>query len=383
MARLRVRIFCEKTESASEISRGNRLSTTFIGRQRRVQSQAISLFFFGNHVFSRQVSDFSKGRVVPKIVGTADRTLASEACRTTMVCRVRRLPPRAPRVLALALLVSAFVSGANAEATKWTPGEFERSLFATRGSNTPTAADDDVTATPHLLKLYAPWCGHCKKMAPAFDEAATVLKMRNMEVGKVDCADRQSGGAEFCARLNVRGFPQVKLFLGTEDALVDFPMSGDRSSAAMVAFALGGHAARPRQYFREGPRSVRVPVSVSGSDDGDDEDSSEETVSTIALVPKTGVERWRDFALDVALDVSEDVFSCLKNHRLGSLAIFSAAFFVALFGIILTDLVSERIGVPRRGESWDQMRERAEWAAERARRKEKESKKADDGKKTR
>jgi len=299
-----------------------------------------------------------------------------------MARRDRRLPSRAPRVLALALLIAASVAGAAAEATKWTPGEFERSLFATRGSNTPTAADDDVTATPHLLKLYAPWCGHCKKMAPAFDEAATVLRLRNMEVGKVDCADRQSGGAEFCARLNVRGFPQVKLFLGTEDALVDFPMSGDRSSAAMVAFALGGHAARPRQYFREVPRSVRVPE-VSGSDDGDDEDSSEETVSTIALVPKTGVERWRDFALDVALDVSEDVFSCLKNHRLGSLAIFSAAFFVALFGIILTDLGSERIGVPRRGESWDQMRERAEWAAERARRKEKESKKADDGKKTR
>ena len=356
--------------------------------KRRVQSQAISLFFFREPRFVfrvssiSQVSDFSKGRVVPKIVGTSDRTLASEASRTTMARRVRRLPPRAPRVLALALLVSALVSGANAEATKWTPGEFERSLFATRGSNTPTAADDDVTATPHLLKLYAPWCGHCKKMAPAFDEAATVLRLRNMEVGKVDCADRQSGGVEFCAKLNVRGFPQVKLFLGTEDALVDFPMSGDRSSAAMVAFALGGHAARPRQYFREVPRSVRVPE-VSGSDDGDDEDSSEETVSTIALVPKTGVERWRDFALDVALDVAEDVFACLKNHRLGSLAIFSAAFFVALFGIILTDLVSERIGVPRRGESWDQMRERAEWAAERARREEKEAKKLTDGKKTR
>ena len=299
-----------------------------------------------------------------------------------MARRVRRLPQRAPRVLALALLVSALVSGANAEATKWTPGEFERSLFATRGSNTPTPADDDVTATPHLLKLYAPWCGHCKKMAPAFDEAATVLRLRNMEVGKVDCADRQSGGAEFCARLNVRGFPQVKLFLGTEDAL-GFPDVGrplERRDCRVRAG--GGHAARPRQYFREVPRSVRVPE-VSGSDDGDDEDASEETVSTIALVPKTGVERWRDFALDVALDVSEDVFSCLKNHRLGSLAIFSAAFFVALFGIILTDLVSERIGVPRRGESWDQMRERAEWAAERARRKEKESKKADDGKKTR
>ena len=97
-------------------------------------------------------------------------------------------------------------------------------------------------------------------------------------------------------------------------------------------------------------------------------------------MPKTGIERWRDFVFDVALDVAEDVFSCLKDHRLGSLAIFSTAFFVALFGIIITDLVSERLGVPRRGESWDQMRERAEWAVERARRKEK---KADDGKKKR
>ena len=177
-----------------------------------------------------------------------------------MARRDRRLPSRAPRVLALALLIAASVAGAAAEATKWTPAEFERSLFATRGSRRKEAG---VTPTPHLLKLYAPWCGHCKQMAPAFDEAAAALRLRGMEVGKVDCADRARGGAEFCGRLNVRGFPQVKLFLGTEDAAVDFPMSGgDRSSAALVSFALAGHAARPRQYFRE----VRVALSPEGEE---------------------------------------------------------------------------------------------------------------------
>ena len=155
-----------------------------------------------------------------------------------MARRDRRLPSRAPRVLALALLIAASVAGAAAEATKWTPAEFERSLFATRGS---CRKDLDVTPTPHLLKLYAPWCGHCARMAPAFDEAAAALRLRGMEVGKLDCADRARGGAEFCGRLNVRGFPQVKLFLGTEDAAVDFPVSGgDRSSAALVSFALAG-----------------------------------------------------------------------------------------------------------------------------------------------
>ena len=306
--------------------------------------------------------------------------------------RDRRLPSRASRVLALALLIAASVAGAAAEATKWTPAEFERSLFATRGS---CRKDPDVTPTPHLLKLYAPWCGHCARMAPAFDEAAAALRLRGMEVGKLDCADRARGGAEFCGRLNVRGFPQVKLFLGTEDAAVDFPMSGgDRSSAALVSFALAGHAARPRQYFRE----VRVALSPEGeegetegadsadpsaSDDGessrraadddddDDDDDASPKTSRLALVPKTGVERWRDFFADVALDVAADVYRCLSDHKLGSLTIFAVAFFVALFGIIITDLVSERLGVPRRGESWDDMRARAEWETERASRVEK------------
>ena len=306
-----------------------------------------------------------------------------------MARRDRRLPSRAPRVLALALLIAASVAGAAAEATKWTPAEFERSLFATRGSR---RKDPDVTPTPHLLKLYAPWCGHCARMAPAFDEAAAALRLRGMEVGKLDCADRARGGAEFCGRLNVRGFPQVKLFLGTEDAAVDFPMSGgDRSSAALVSFALAGHAARPRQYFREArvrestaepldafeadARSSEAQTAEAGgeTDDSvsDESNRSNDVRSTLALVPKTGLERWRDLATDAALDVAEDVIRCLTDHRLGSLTIFATAFFVALFGIVITDLVSERMGVPRRGESWDDMRARAEWETERARRTEK------------
>ena len=295
----------------------------------------------------------------------------SHSGRVMMARRDRRLPSRAPRVLALALLIAASVAGAAAEATKWTPAEFERSLFATRGS---CRKDPDVTPTPHLLKLYAPWCGHCARMAPAFDEAAAALRLRGMEVGKLDCADRARGGAEFCGRLNVRGFPQVKLFLGTEDAAVDFPMSGgDRSSAALVSFALAGHAARPRQYFREArvrestaedafeadARSSEAGEEAGGeTDDRPDESNRSDVRSTLALVPKTGLERWRDFATHAALDVAEDVIRCLTDHRLGSLTIFATAFFVALFGIVITDLVSERMGVPRRGESWDDMRAR-------------------------
>ena len=43
-----------------------------------------------------------------------------------------------PRVLALALLIAASVAGAAAEATKWTPAEFERVLH-------PVFEEDELT----------------------------------------------------------------------------------------------------------------------------------------------------------------------------------------------------------------------------------------------
>jgi len=35
------------------------------------------------------------------------------------------------------------------------------------------------------LEFYAPWCGHCKKLAPEWDKLATLLKGK-VKVGKVD-----------------------------------------------------------------------------------------------------------------------------------------------------------------------------------------------------
>lgn len=46
-------------------------------------------------------------------------------------------------------------------------------------------------------------CGHCKALAPHYEEAATTLKESNIKLAKVDCVDE----AELCQVYGVQGYP--------------------------------------------------------------------------------------------------------------------------------------------------------------------------------
>ena len=65
----------------------------------------------------------------------------------------------------------------------------------------------------HFIKFYAPWCGHCKKLAPTWSELADELKHnQNVSIGQVDCTQAHN----LCKKLEITGYPTLKSFYSGE-----------------------------------------------------------------------------------------------------------------------------------------------------------------------
>ncbi|RIB02001.1 thioredoxin-like protein [Gigaspora rosea] len=89
---------------------------------------------------------------------------------------------------------------------------------------------------PWFVKFFAPWCGHCKNLAPTWEELSRKLQNK-VNVGEVDCTTEK----DICSKFNIQGYPTLKLIKGADD-ITDY--KGSRQLQSLQEFAEQAASAR-------------------------------------------------------------------------------------------------------------------------------------------
>ncbi|EMF15933.1 disulfide isomerase [Sphaerulina musiva SO2202] len=100
---------------------------------------------------------------------------------------------------------------------------------------TPKNFDKEIlkSGKPALVEFFAPWCGHCKSLAPIYEELAASFEGAKDKViiAKVDADEHKELGKKY----EISGFPTLKWFDGTGKSKPEDYKSG-RDLDSLTAF---------------------------------------------------------------------------------------------------------------------------------------------------
>ena len=82
-----------------------------------------------------------------------------------------------------------------------------------------------------MVEFYAPWCGHCKQLAPTYEQVAGAFEQEDsVVIAKVDATEE----GDLASKYGVSGYPTLKYFPAGKKDAVDY--KGGRSLKNFVDY---------------------------------------------------------------------------------------------------------------------------------------------------
>lgn len=111
-------------------------------------------------------------------------------------------------ILLLVLVSRPFITAAESEQQKQQLGIDSGKVLELDESNFDAA----ISSFDYILvDFYAPWCGHCKRLAPQLDKAASILAdlKKPISIAKIDADKYKRVGSKY----GIDGYPTLKIFM--------------------------------------------------------------------------------------------------------------------------------------------------------------------------
>lgn len=107
---------------------------------------------------------------------------------------------------------------------------------------------------PGLVEFFAPWCGHCKQLAPVYEELGQAFAHASdkVHISKVDADAQRPLGKRF----GVQGFPTLKWFDGKSDKPEEY--KGGRDLESLTSFVTEKTGIKPKGLKKNAPSHVRM-----------------------------------------------------------------------------------------------------------------------------
>ncbi|XP_037938554.1 thioredoxin domain-containing protein 5 homolog [Teleopsis dalmanni] len=93
--------------------------------------------------------------------------------------------------------------------------------------------DEEMQKNNHFVMFFAPWCGHCKRLHPLWEQLAEIMNVKDAPtviISKVDCTEHQ----DLCNEHEVTGYPTLRFFKRGETGSIKF--KGTRDMPAITDF---------------------------------------------------------------------------------------------------------------------------------------------------